>query len=109
MINIQRQFCPIDKTCWQWFALNEGKVVGYVHAKRDESGLFVSNLFVEEAHRRQGIGKQLMESVEELAREEGFFGVRLQVDPAITDLDFYHSQGYWCLGTIHTYGKKLGG
>jgi GNAT superfamily N-acetyltransferase len=58
------------------------------------TGLFLEDLFVREAFRGQGVGKALVRGVAEIARNEGYHMIRLDVlewnEPAIK---FYKSLG----------------
>ena len=57
--------------------------------------IIVSNLAVLETHRRQGIGRALMEAVEETACDMGISDIRLNVWEANAEaLRFYEALGY---------------
>lgn len=65
-----------------YVAVVEGYVVGYVHANDYDLLYFphmknIMGIAVDERFERQGIGRMLMEAVEEWARHTGAVGVRL--------------------------------
>ena len=59
--------------------------------------LYVSTLFVAETHRRRGLGRQLMETVEHRARELGANMIRLDTFDW-QGRDFYRALGYETAG-----------
>lgn len=70
---------PMDRL---FVAEADGKVVGYVHASAYEctysdSLKNIMALVVEKNYRKHGVGRQLMESVEQWAKQTGSIGVRL--------------------------------
>lgn len=63
-------------------AVEEDKVIGYVHATHYESLYFspmkdIMGLVVDQAHQRMGAGRRLLEEVETWAKIDGCYGVRL--------------------------------
>jgi GNAT superfamily N-acetyltransferase len=84
------------------YALNRegdviGGLIGWTH--RISAWLEVSVIWVEEGARGQGLGRQLMERAEALAREQGCAFARL----ATSDFqapDFYEKLGYSLYGTL---------
>ena len=58
------------------------------------SGLFLEDLFVREPFRGHGVGKALLSQVAEIAREEGYHTIRLDVlDWNESAIEFYKSLG----------------
>ena len=77
----------------------EGQAIGYAlffefYSSWKGHGLFLEDLFVQEAFRGRGIGKALLAEVARIARKEGCFAIRWEVlgwnEPAI---NFYKSLG----------------
>lgn len=78
----------------------DGAVVGYVHANNYEllyatSMKNIMGIAVSSDYRRMGIGKALLERIEQWAKETGAAGVRLVSGGSRTDAhEFYRSIGY---------------
>lgn len=68
-----------------FFALADGRPVGFVSGvelTHPDKGteMFLYELAVDEAHRRRGIGTQLVEALRELAKERGCYGMWVLTD-----------------------------
>lgn len=81
-------------------AILDGSVVGYVHAN-DYDLLYaphmknIMGIAVSGGHKRKGIGRALLQQVENWARETGAFGIRLVSGSTRTDAHaFYRRCGY---------------
>jgi ribosomal protein S18 acetylase RimI-like enzyme len=60
-----------------------------------EGHLFLWDIVIESASRRQGIGRAAVRRLEELATAEGLASIRLNVEPGnLTSQAFFHSLGY---------------
>jgi len=77
----------------------DGQAIGYAlffgfYSSWKGSGIFLEDLFVQEAFRGRGIGRALLCQVARIARQEGSYGMRWEVldwnEPAIK---FYKSLG----------------
>ncbi len=83
---------------------DRGGIVGSVMAAFDREACRVLSVAVLPGWRRRGIGRALMDAVEQLARGRGFPIVRLEVgvrnDGAI---EFYKRLGYKIDGVLHGY------
>ncbi len=73
-----------------------GQCLGMVTHNPDAApGLYIDNLGVAPSHRRQGIGRALIEAMLEQARSEGCDWVWLAADPdSDTALPFYRALGF---------------
>ena len=87
--------------------------VGWLHAgisEYIETGRFVmiAGLVVRRSHRRQGIGRKLMEHAETWAREQGCSVVRLWSTAARKEAhQFYQQLGYRNIKTQYSFAKSL--
>lgn len=83
-----------------YIAEEEELVVGYVHAELyetlySEPMLNVLALAINQNYQQRGIGKQLMQRIEQVARERDLIGVRLNSgETRIEAHKFYESIGY---------------
>lgn len=81
-------------------AVAEGNVVGYVHANDYDLLYFphmknIMGIAVDEKFRRMGIGRMLIEAVEEWAKSTGAAGIRLVSGAARTGAhEFYRHCGF---------------
>jgi ribosomal protein S18 acetylase RimI-like enzyme len=76
-------------------ALIDDEAVGFAFYQPQGSHLYFSRLSVMPAHRRRGIGRALIDYVEDRARERRFQGVRLGVRVQLPELkDRYERLGY---------------
>lgn len=72
-----------------------GKVVGLIELVLAADHLLLENIAIDPAAQSQGIGRRLMQRVEERATEMGYRMVRLYTNQAFaTNLDFYRRLGY---------------
>ena len=47
------------------------RIVGFISGLRDHKWLFLTDIWVKETHRRQGIGSQLLKSIEDKIKADG--------------------------------------
>lgn len=83
----------------------EGHLVGGIHGELVWQWLHIDTLWVEETHRKQGIGSTLLSRLEDAAVARGFFGAHLETT-SFQALDFYRHHGYEVFGTLE--GKPEG-
>ena len=83
-----------------------GKIVGSVMGGYDGRRALVYHLAVYEEHRQQGIGKALMETLEELLREKGCLRSYLLITKDNPAIEFYKKHG-WQLMDLLALGKDL--
>ena len=93
----------------------EGRTVAWLHAAVSEyveTGPFVviGGLVVGTSHRKQGIGRQLMEQAEKWATEQGCSIVRLWSSSGRTAAHrFYEQLGYTNIKTQYAFAKSVDG
>lgn len=87
-------------------AEHRGKIVGAVMGGYDGRRALVYHLAVNEEHRQQGIGKALMETLEELLREKGCLRSYLLITKDNPAIEFYEKQS-WQLLDLFVLGKDL--
>ena len=79
-------------------AEDDGKLIGYIWFKVVEStvGTFgrFEHLFVEESHRKRGIGRKLMESGEKYFSSRGIKKMKLTVTKGNPAISLYEKMGY---------------
>ncbi len=79
-----------------------GQTDGGLTARISFSWMFVELLFVPERLRGQGMGRQLMEKAEDVAREHGCIGIWLDTF-TFQAPGFYQKLGYTVFGEIENY------
>ena len=97
-----------------WMINLDGQTIGYLSATYGFSlefygrGIVIDELFVAEAYRSQGIGRQAIEFVEDFARTEGLHSLTLDVDIANTrGQQFYQARGFHYYPHMHIMNKQL--
>ena len=89
------------------------EVVGFIHASNHEPVYAppmknILGLAVDSNFRKQGLGRQLVEAVEEWARETGAAGIRVNSgDNMDSGPRFYKSMGYSYIRTQYKFKKML--
>ncbi|MDP9099596.1 MAG: GNAT family N-acetyltransferase [Verrucomicrobiota bacterium] len=90
-----------------------GKVVGWIHGAERELLVVdrvgeICGLVVEEGQRTSGVGRRLVEAVEEWARGRALDQISVRSNAARTESHpFYERVGYTRLKTQHAYRKSL--
>jgi GNAT superfamily N-acetyltransferase len=97
-----------------WIIHLDGQAIGYLAATYGFSlefygrGIVIDELFVAEAYRSQGIGRQAIEFVEDFARSQGLHSLTLDVDIANTrGQQFYQARGFQYYPHMHIMNKQL--
>ena len=87
---------------WLFARDSGGQVQGGVRGQTYWSWCSIDVLAVAESYRRQGIGSRLLRKAEEIARERGCLGIRLDT-VSFQAPDFYLRHGYTEFGRIEGY------
>lgn len=98
-----------------WVAKDGGKVVGYVLCQLFEAdhkelpnSVFISDLFVLDSHREQGIGRQLLQTVLANCFPASYLRFSITHDPEEKHLtDFYKSFGFVVTGETKAGNVKM--
>lgn len=69
----------------------ENRIVGGINARVGQSGLEIDAMWVDDAHRGNGVGAKLLSGVEEFARSHGA-GIAFLT--TVESRDFYENNGY---------------
>jgi GNAT superfamily N-acetyltransferase len=91
-----------------------GQIVGWIHGAERELLVIdrigeICGLVVAEGQRASGVGRRLVEAVEQWAGGRGLDQVSVRSNVARTESHpFYEKVGYTRLKTQHAYRKKLG-
>ena len=103
----------LEEKFFHAYAMEIGdKFVGYICAvyipkigKRENNGyLFVDDFWVNPNYRKMGVAEKLMQKIENLAKEQGCFGLRLYVDTTNhAGISLYEKCGY----TNQQYGTSM--
>ena len=95
---------------WHHFkAIADGEVVGALVAYHLGGVLFLNRIIVRKDKRRQQIGQQLLQSVEEFARGHQLHKIQLETGRDWLSNKFYERNGYKITGELpqHFYGKDF--
>ena len=97
-----------------WMIHLNGQAIGYMVTVYGFSleffgrGIVIDELFVDDAYRSQGIGRQAIEFVEDFARSQNLHSLTLDVDIAnIRGQQFYQARGFQYYPHIHIMNKQL--
>ena len=78
---------------YQFTVEDDGKVVGFVSGLTEHKWFYLSDLWVEETRRRQGLGSELLAMMEEKAKSVGMEHVYTWTTGRINPI-FYEKHGY---------------
>jgi GNAT superfamily N-acetyltransferase len=97
-----------------WMIHLNGLPIGYLAAVYGFSlefygrGIIIDELFVAEAYRSQGIGRQAIEFIEDFARSQSLHSLTLDVDIAnVRGQQFYQARGFVYYPHMHIMNKQL--
>jgi ribosomal protein S18 acetylase RimI-like enzyme len=91
----------------------DGAVIGWIHGATQalvevDERCEILGLIVSSRHRRQGIGEQLVASVETWACERGFAEMSVRSNVVrVESHPFYEKRGYVRVKTQHAYRKRI--
>ena len=95
---------PANNTAPCWVAENDGRVAGFLAARKLADELEILNLAVAPASRRQGIAGQLLRTAMKWAATEGIAKIYLEVrDSNAPAKAFYQSHGFRATGMRPDY------
>ena len=78
-----------------WLATEDGRVVGVLVLRMQETALLLESVAVDPAHQGHGIGRSLIDHAEQVARDAGLSAVDLYTNAHMTEnLRLYPSLGY---------------
>lgn len=80
-------------------AFDDSEVIGVIVARFEYQALEVTQLAVQKNYRKQGIGSQLLNEVERLAKARGVLNVTLTTQD-FQGTSFYEEQGYQLYGQL---------
>jgi ribosomal protein S18 acetylase RimI-like enzyme len=81
------------------------QVIGGIHGEMYWDWLHIQTLWLDEEHRGEGIGSELLRQLEEIAQAKGYVGSHTETTN-YQALDFYLKHGYQVFGTLE--GKPKG-
>lgn len=84
---------------YQFILEDNGSVVGYVSGITEHKWFYLTDLWVEQAHRRSGLGSRLLAVIESKARAEGMEHIYLWTAGLGNSL-FYEKNGYACFTVL---------
>lgn len=105
---------PQESVRFQLIAEEGDKVVGYVSGLTEHKWFYLTDLWVEESRRRQGLGSRLLKDMEEKALSAGCTHIYLWTAGNVNP-HFYRKNGYECFTVLenkfgvegyHQYGFK---
>lgn len=76
---------------------SQGNIIGiqsFRVDKDDPKTAYLQDLYVEETHRNQGIGKRLMKAAENIAKSLGLIKSKIEVDSTNPAINMYLKRGY---------------
>lgn len=80
-------------------AFEDREVIGVIIARIEYQAMEITQLAVQKDHRHKGIGSQLLNEVERLAKEKGVVNVTLTTQD-FQGTSFYEEQGYTIYGQL---------
>ena len=78
---------------YQYVLEDNGAVIGYISGITEHKWFYLTDLWVEESHRRQGLGTKLLTMIEQKAADVGMEHIYLWTSGFINPL-FYEKNGY---------------
>ncbi len=92
-------------------ALSDGALLGFAvglpHTSATGRGLYIPEIAVHPDHQGKGIGKRLLQLLEDEAREAGFSGAWLLSQSRGTAAEYYKGSGYRQVSKLKVYTKPI--
>ncbi|MDO8452187.1 MAG: GNAT family N-acetyltransferase, partial [bacterium] len=82
-----------------------GILIGLPITRDSGQELFIDTVAVLPNYQAKGIGKALMETASELAKEKGFVALRLLASPKLNSFDWYKNKGFEESGWVEVFKK----
>ena len=83
------------------------RIVGFISGLRDHKWLFLTDIWVKETHRRQGIGSQLLKSIEDKIKADGLEHIYLWTYGP-DNQKFYEKNGYYQFAVFEDFYEVKG-
>ena len=83
------------------------RTVGFISGLRDHKWLFLTDIWVKETHRRQGIGSQLLKSIEDKIKADGLEHIYLWTYGP-DNQKFYEKNGYYQFAVFEDFYEVKG-
>lgn len=78
---------------YEFLAEENGRVIGYVSGVTEHKWLYLTDLWVDETYRRNGLGSELLKLIEQKAEASGMEHIYLWTSGFINPI-FYEKHGY---------------
>ena len=89
--------------------LGNNRILGTIVVSRSLDNLNINYVYVHSHSRSKGIGKLLFKYVEKYAKDHGYVGLRLEVDPTnLRAIKFYKREGYIKTGNAKNFYTDSG-
>lgn len=87
-------------------AVDEGKIVGMIHYILKAGVLEIATLIVSHKYRNRGIGRSLIEKVENIGKKKGIHKLFLLTGKGWKEVDFYKKMGFIQTGELKKHHLK---
>ncbi len=81
-------------------AIVENKIVGFVSFYKNHEGVKIPKLYVDESIQKRGVGRKLLQSVEQFVRNNQLKCIELNVNRYNKALYFYRRYGFYILKSV---------
>lgn len=92
---------------YQFIAEEDGEVIGYVSGLTNHKWFTLTDLWVDENHRRKGLGAQLLKMIEEKVKSIGIEHVYTWTS-GFNNPKFYEKQGYKAFTVLEDFFEVKG-
>lgn len=114
-VTVEQQYKWFEQTPGIWIWEEDGRILGFSAADTRDGTIWA--LFMDPAHERRGIGRQLFEKACDVLREAGHRTATLTTQPGSRADRFYQAAGWKVIGTSErgerifhgVLQKKIGG